>query len=58
MKMNKYISPSYNAEVIESKDIITASKDIEDNGKATVYHNGTIIEGDKGTAAGNFLDIF
>lgn len=57
MKM-KYISPSYKAEVIESKDIITASGDIEDNGRASVNHNGTIIEGEKGTAAGSFLDIF
>ena len=56
--MNKYISPSYNAEVIESKDIITASRDIEDNGRTSVNHNGTIIEGEKGTAASNFLDIF
>ena len=55
--MNSYLSPSYKLEKLESKDVITASG-IEDNGKASVNYNGTIIEGDKGTAAGNFLEIF
>lgn len=58
MKMKKYISPSYEAGKIESKDILTASRDIEDNGRTSVNHNGTIIEGEKGTAASNFLEIF
>ena len=50
---NKYMKPTYEVELIESADVITASTDIEDAGEATVGS----ITGDKGIFSSWFDSI-
>lgn len=54
--MKKYISPNYKLKNFESVDIITLS--IEDNGESSYEYKGMTVNGNKGTAAGWFEDIF
>lgn len=54
--MKNYISPNYELENIESSDVITAS--IEDNGESTYQYKGQTVNGNKGTFAGWFNEIF
>ena len=54
--MKNYISPSYEFEVIASKDVITSS--IEDNGESTYEYEGKVITGNKGTFGGWFSEIY
>ena len=57
--MKNYISPSYELENVEAKDIITASSIIEDNGEATYQDGqGNTVTGNKGTFSGNFSDLY
>ena len=57
--MKNYISPSYELENVEAKDIITASSIIVDNGEATYKDGqGNTVTGNKGTFSGNFSDLY
>ena len=57
--MKNYISPSYELENVEAKDIITASSIIEDNGEATYKDTqGNTVTGNKGTFSGWFSDLY
>ena len=56
--MKKYIKPSIELEMLETKDIMTTS-DIVDNGPSSYEdENGNIISGQKGTFSSWFESIF
>lgn len=56
--MKKYIKPSIELEMLETKDIMTTS-DIVDNGQSSYEdENGNIISGQKGTFSSWFESIF
>ncbi len=56
--MKKYIKPSIELEMLETKDIMTTS-DIVDNGQSFYEdENGNIISGQKGTFSSWFESIF
>ena len=56
--MKKYIKPSIELEMLETKDIMTTS-DIVDNGQSSYEdENGNIISGKKGTFSSWFESIF
>ncbi|MBO5379473.1 MAG: hypothetical protein J6A90_04020 [Clostridia bacterium] len=56
--MKKYIKPSIELEMLETKDIMTTSG-IVDNGQSSYEdENGNIISGQKGTFSSWFESIF
>ena len=56
--MKKYVKPSIEISALESKDIITTSR-IVDNGQATYEsEDGTIFSGQKGTFFSQFENIW
>ena len=56
--MKKYIKPSLELKMLETKDIMTTSR-IVDNGQSTYEdENGNIISGLKGTFSSWFESIF
>lgn len=56
--MKKYIKPSYELTILETKDVIAASG-IIDNGQSSYEdESGNIIVGQKGTFSSWFANIF
>lgn len=52
----KYTKPSYEHIELQAQDVITAS--VTDNGKSEYEYGGNTYEGNKGTFAGFFDEIF